>query len=47
VVITTKEAVLAVPSSNALHIQAADSAKSVLAACKQMCAVIESFTAHS
>ena len=47
VVITTKEAVLAVPSSEALHTRATDSAKSVLAACKQLCDVIESYTAQS
>ena len=44
VVIMTKEAVLAIPSSNALNVRATDSAKSVLAACKQLCNVIESYT---
>lgn len=43
VVITTKEAVLAVPSSDTLYTQATDSAKSALAACKQLCNVIESY----
>ena len=44
VVIMTKEAVLAMPSSNALNVRATDSAKSVLAACKQLCNVIASYT---
>ena len=43
VVVTTKEAVLAVPSSDTLHTRATDSAKSALAACKQLCSVIESY----
>jgi len=46
VVITTKEAVLTLPSSDAVHARTADSAKSVLAACKQLCDVIESHTAR-
>ena len=47
VVISTKEAVLAVSSSDAFHTQAMDSAKSALAACKQLCDVIESYAGHS
>lgn len=47
VVVTTKEAVLAVPSNDTLRIQATDSAKSALAACKQLCDVIESYTGQS
>lgn len=47
VVVTTKEAVLALPSSSALPVRATDSAKSALAACKQLCNVIESYTGQS
>jgi len=47
VVISTKEAVLTVPSSDTFHTQAVDSAKSALAACKQLCDVIESYAGHS
>jgi len=47
VVVTTKEAVLAIPSSDVLHVRATDSAKSALSACKQLCDVIESYTGQS
>jgi len=47
VVISTKEAILAIPSSDTLHVQATDSAKSALTACKQLCDVIESYAGQS
>ena len=47
VVISTKEAVLAAPSSDIFHTQAVDSAKSALTACKQLCDVIDSYAGHS
>jgi len=46
VVVTTKEAVLAVPNSNTLHTRASDSAKSALAACTQLSNVIDSYAEH-
>ena len=47
VVVSTKEAVLAVPSSDRFHMHAVDCAKSALAACKQLCDVIGSYAGHS
>jgi len=46
VVITTKEVVLTAPSTDTLQTRTADSAKSVLAACKHLSDVIESHTTH-